>query len=313
MKEIDILSVINIYGPSMERLEREFTVHKLWRAAEQDRLLAEVAPRIRGIQASGSSTVTADLIDRLPKLEIISCFGVGYDGIDVAAAKRRKVIVTNTPEVLNDCVADLAMGLLIAASRGIATGDRFVRAGKWLAGNLPLQTKVSGKRLGIVGMGRIGRAIAKRAAGFDMQIAYHTRRKVAEVPYRHYERLVDLAKESDFLLLILPGGKETSRLVNEEVLRALGPKGILVNIARGSVVDEAALVRCLQEGALGGAALDVFEDEPKVPEALGRMDNVVLTPHLGSATHETRAAMGKLTIDNLVAHFSGKPVLTPVP
>ena len=313
MKEIDILSVINIYGPSMERLEREFTVHKLWRAAEQDRLLAEVAPRIRGIQASGSSTVTADLIDRMPKLEIISCFGVGYDGIDVAAAKRRKVIVTNTPEVLNDCVADLAMGLLIAASRGIATGDRFVRAGKWLAGNLPLQTKVSGKRLGIVGMGLIGRAIAKRAAGFDMQIAYHTRRKVAEVPYRHYERLVDLAKESDFLLLILPGGKETSRLVNEEVLRALGPKGILVNIARGSVVDEAALVRCLQEGALGGAALDVFEDEPKVPEALGRMDNVVLTPHLGSATHETRAAMGKLTIDNLVAHFSGKPVLTPVP
>jgi lactate dehydrogenase-like 2-hydroxyacid dehydrogenase len=310
---VEILSVAGMYGPSFERLEREFTVHNLAKAADKDRLLAEVGPRIRGMQASGSSSVGAALIDRLPKLEIISCFGVGYDGIDVAAARRRNVIVTNTPTVLNDCVADLAMGLLIAASRGIATGDRFVRAGKWLSGNLPLQTKVSGKRLGIVGMGRIGRVIAKRAAGFDMPIAYHARRKVADVPFTYYEKLVDLARNSDFLLLILPGGKETAHVVNEEVLRALGPKGILVNIARGSVVDEAALVKVLQEGALGGAALDVFENEPQTPEALWQMDNVVLLPHLGSATHETRAAMGKLTVDNLVAHFSGKPVLSPVP
>jgi lactate dehydrogenase-like 2-hydroxyacid dehydrogenase len=205
------------------------------------------------------------------------------------------------------------MGLLIAGARGIATGDRFVRAGKWLSGNLPLQTKVSGKRLGIVGMGRIGRVIARRAAGFDMQIAYHARRKAADVPFTYHEKLVDLARNSDFLMLILPGGKETFQVVNEEVLRALGPKGILVNIARGSVVDEAALVKCLQEGVLGGAALDVFENEPKTPEALWKMDNVVLVPHLGSATHETRAAMGKLTVDNLAAHFSGQPVLTPVP
>jgi lactate dehydrogenase-like 2-hydroxyacid dehydrogenase len=178
---------------------------------------------------------------------------------------------------------------------------------------MPLQTKVSGKRLGIVGMGRIGRVIAKRAAGFDMPVAYHTRRKVPDVSFRYYEKLVDLARDSDFLLLIVPGGKDTARLVNEEVLRALGRKGILVNVARGSVVDEPALVRCLQEGALGGAALDVFEDEPKVPEALWKMDNVVLVPHIGSATRETRQAMGDLTIDNLLAHFAGKPVLTPVP
>jgi lactate dehydrogenase-like 2-hydroxyacid dehydrogenase len=311
--KVDILSVAGMYGPSFERLEREFTVHNLPKAAHKEQLLAEVGPRVRGMQASGSSSVGAALIDRLPKLEIISCFGVGYDGIDVAAAKRRNVIVTNTPTVLNDCVADLAMGLLIAASRGITTGDRFVRAGRWPAGNLPLQTKVSGKRLGIVGMGRIGRVIAKRAAGFDMQIAYHARRRVPDVPFTYYEKLVDLARNSDFLMLILPGGKETHHAVNEEVLRALGPKGFLVNVARGSVVDEAALVKVLQEGALGGAALDVFENEPQTPEALWKMDNVVLIPHLGSATHETRAAMGKLTVDNLAAHFSGKPVLTPVP
>ncbi len=311
--KVEILSVANMGGFPFERLEREFAVHKLWQAGDQVKLLADVAPRIRGIQATGSATVDAAMIDRLPKLEIIACCGVGYDGIDVAAARRRDVVVTNTPDVLNDCVADVAMGLLIAAARGIATGDRFVRAGKWLAGNLPLQTKVSGKRLGIVGMGRIGRVIARRAAGFDLAVAYHTRHRVPEVPFRHYEQLVDLARDSDFLLLIVPGGTGTFHLVDDAVLRALGPKGILVNVARGSVVDEAALVKCLQDGALGGAALDVFEDEPKVPEALWKMDNVVLAPHVGSATRETRAAMGNLTIDNLLAHFAGKPALTPVP
>jgi lactate dehydrogenase-like 2-hydroxyacid dehydrogenase len=188
-----------------------------------------------------------------------------------------------------------------------------VRAGKWLQGGVPLQMRVSGKRLGIVGMGRIGKVIARRASGFDMQIAYHSRRKVADVPFAYYDRLVDLAKNSDYLVAIIPGGKETFHLINEKVLRALGPKGILVNVARGSVVDEAALVKCLQEGALGGAGLDVFEDEPKMPEALWKMENAVLTPHIGSGTRETRAAMSRLTLDNLVAHFAGKPVLTPVP
>jgi len=308
----EILSVANIPGFDFPLMESHFTVHKLWQAPDKEKVLAEVAPRVRGIQATGTATVDAALIERLPKLEVIACCGVGYDGIDVAAAQRRKIPVTNTPDVLNDCVADLALGLLIDASRGIALGDRHVRAGKWLKGGLPLAARVSGKRLGIVGMGRIGRIIARRASGFDMQIAYHARNRVTDVPFTYYAKLVDLAKDSDYLVLIVPGGKATFHLVDEAVMRALGPQGILVNVARGTVVDEAAMVRCLQEGALGGAALDVFEEEPRMPEALWTMDNVVLVPHIGSATRETRAAMCKLTIDNLVAHFSGKPLLTPV-
>jgi lactate dehydrogenase-like 2-hydroxyacid dehydrogenase len=308
----EILSVANIPGFDFPLMESHFTVHRLWQAGDREKLLAEVAPRVRGIQATGTAVVEGALIERLPKLEIIACCGVGYDGIDVAAARRRKIPVTNTPDVLNDCVADLAMGLLIDASRGIARGDRHVRAGKWLKGGLPLAARVSGKRLGIVGMGRIGRIIARRASGFDMRIAYHARHRVADVPFTYHAKLVDLAKDSDYLVVIVPGGRETFHLVNEDVMRALGPQGILVNVARGTVVDEAALVTCLREGALGGAALDVFEEEPKVPEALWTMDNVVLAPHIGSATRETRAAMCQLTIDNLVAHFSGKPLLTPV-
>jgi len=308
----EILSVAPLYQPCMDRLEADFTVHKLWQAKDRDTMLADVGPRVRGMQAGGASIVPGSLIESLPKLEIISVFGVGYDGIDVAAAKRRGITVTNTPDVLNDCVADLAMGLTIAAARRLSEGDRYVRAGKWLKGPMPLATRVSGKRLGIVGFGRIGQTIAKRASGFEMQIAYHSRRPVADAPFKHYPSLVDLAKNSDFLVVITPGGKETFHLINEEVMRALGPKGILVNVARGSVVDEKALVKVLQEGALGGAGLDVFEDEPKVPEALFAMDNVVLAPHVGSATHETRTAMGNLCVDNLVLHFGGKPVLTRV-
>ena len=308
----EILSVAPLYQPCMDRLEADFTVHKLWQAKDRDTMLADVGPRVRGMQAGGASIVPGSLIESLPKLEIISVFGVGYDGIDVAAAKRRGITVTNTPDVLNDCVADLAMGLTIAAARRLSEGDRYVRAGKWLKGPMPLATRVSGKRLGIVGFGRIGQTIAKRASGFDMQIAYHSRRPVADAPFKHYPSLVDLAKNSDFLVVITPGGKETFHLINEEVMRALGPKGILVNVARGSVVDEKALVKVLEEGVLGGAGLDVFEDEPKVPEALFAMDNVVLAPHVGSATHETRTAMGNLCVDNLVLHFGGKPVLTRV-
>jgi len=308
----EILSVAPLYQPCMDRLEADFTVHKLWQAKDRDTMLADVGPRVRGMQAGGASIVPGSLIESLPKLEIISVFGVGYDGIDVAAAKRRGITVTNTPDVLNDCVADLAMGLTIAAARRLSEGDRYVRAGKWLKGPMPLATRVSGKRLGIVGFGRIGQTIAKRASGFEMQIAYHSRRPVADAPFKHYPSLVELAKNSDFLVVITPGGKETFHLINEEVMRALGPKGILLNVARGSVVDEKALVKVLQEGALGGAGLDVFEDEPKVPEALFAMDNVVLAPHVGSATHETRTAMGNLCVDNLVLHFGGKPVLTRV-
>jgi len=308
----DVLIAGPLYQPTLAALDREFTTHKLWLAPDRKAFLAGCADRVRGVATSGFIGADAALIDALPKLEIISCFGVGYDAVDVDAATRRGVIVTNTPGVLNDAVADLTLGLIIAAARRIPQGDRFVREGKWLRQGLPLAQHVTGKRLGIIGMGRIGQAIAKRAAGFDLKVAYHSRRRVEGSPHTYYERLVDLASNSDFLVAILPGGKETWHIVNEEVMRALGPKGILVNVARGSVVDEAALVKCLREGALGGAALDVFEDEPRVPEALLAMDNVVLQPHVGSATHETRTAMGQLTVDNLIAHFAGKPPLTPV-
>jgi hydroxypyruvate reductase len=309
----DVLVVGPMYKPALDALDREFATHKLWLAQDRKAFVAGCADRVRGIATTGFHGADADLINALPKLEIISCFGVGYDAVDVDAARRRKVIVTNTPGVLNDAVADLTIGLMIAAARRIPQGDRFVRDGKWLQGQQPLAQHVTGKRLGIIGLGRIGQDIVKRALGFDMKIAYHSRHRVAGSPFTYYERLVDLARNSDVLVAIVPGGPETYHLVNEEIMCALGPTGILVNVARGSVVDEKALVKCLQEGALGCAALDVFEEEPDVPAALLAMENVVLTPHVGSATPEARGGMGQLTVDNLLAHFAGKPPLTPVP
>jgi hydroxypyruvate reductase len=308
----DVLIVGPMYKPTLDALDREFTTHKLWLAPDRTALLASCADRVRGIATTGFDGADAALIDALPKLEIISCFGVGYDAVDVEAAKRRNVIVTNTPGVLNEAVADLAMGLIIAAARRIPQGDRYVREGKWPREPHPLAQHVSGKRLGIIGLGRIGLDIAKRALAFDMTIAYHNRHRVPESPFAYYAQPVDLARNSDFLVAIVPGGNETYHLVGEEVMCALGPKGILVNVARGSVVDERALIKCLQNGTLGAAALDVFEEEPKVPDALLSMNNVVLTPHVGSATPEAREAMGRLTVDNLVAHFAGRPPLTPV-
>lgn len=310
----DVLVVGPMYPATIVDLDREFTTHKLWLASDRTALIASCADRVRAIATTAFPNDGADaaLIAALPKLEIISSFGVGVDPIDLEAARRRNVIVTNTPDVMNDCVADLAIGLMIAAARRLCHGDRYVRAGNWLNGPLPPAQKVSGKRLGILGLGRIGHAIARRAACFDMTIAYHSRHPVPESPFVHYARLVDLAKNSDFLVVVTPGGKDTFHLVGEEAMRALGPKGILINVSRGTVVDEQALVNCLLEGALGGAALDVFEHEPKVPEALLAMQNVVLAPHVGSGTQETRAAMGQLVVDNLIAHFAGKPPLTPV-
>jgi hydroxypyruvate reductase len=267
---------------------------------------------VRAIVSSGHAGADAAMMDALPKTEIITCFGVGYDAIDVAAAKARKIAVTNTPDVLTDDVADLAIGLLIDVARRISRGDRFIRAGGWLKGGLEFGTALKGKKAGIVGLGRIGRATAKRAEAFGMEIAYHGRSRQPDVAYRYYPDLIGLARDCDFLLLTLPGGPETRNLVTAEVLAALGPQGTLVNVARGSVVDETALVAALQSGALGAAALDVFADEPRVPAALMAMDNVVLQPHVGSATHGTRAAMGQLVIDNLIAHFAGRPLLTRV-
>jgi hydroxypyruvate reductase len=274
---------------------------------------AKVAPLVRAVAGSGDSKVSAELMAQLPALELISIMGVGYDGVDVAAAKARGVTVTHTPNVLNDDVADLAIGLMLCAARQLPAAERYVRSGQWLKGPMPLARKTSGARLGLVGMGRIGQAIAQRAQAFGMQIAYHTRSPKAGVPYAYHADLLSLARDSDFLVLITPGGAGTRHLVNAQVLQALGPKGILVNVARGSVVDEVALIEALEAGVIGGAALDVFEDEPRVPQRLIDLPQVVLVPHIGSATGQTRQAMADLAFGNLREHFAGRPVLTPVP
>ena len=308
----DVVIVTPIYAPTIEELNRRFTMHRLWEAKDRAAFYAPLAGRVRAIVSSGHAGADAAMMDALPKTEIIACFGVGYDAIDVAAAKTRKIAITNTPDVLTDDVADLALGLLIDVARRISRGDRFVRAGGWLKGGLEFGAALKSKKVGIVGLGRIGRATAKRAASFGMEILYHGRSRQADVPYAYYPDLLGLARDCDFLVLTLPGGPETKGLVTADVLAALGPQGTLINVARGSIVDETALVAALQSGALGAAALDVFADEPRVPAELMALDNVVLQPHVGSATHGTRGAMGQLVIDNLLAHFAGKPLLTRV-
>jgi lactate dehydrogenase-like 2-hydroxyacid dehydrogenase len=307
----DVLIVAPMFPAAIATIEREFNAHKLYQAQDRKALIASVADRVRGIATTGTVGAKAELIEALPKLEIIACFGVGYDGVDVDAARRHKVIVTNTPDVLTDCVADLTLSLLLAVARRICAADRYVRAGRWLQGPMPLASKVGGKTCGIVGLGRIGMAIAKRAEAFGMRIAYHGPRS-KDVPYRYYPALTELARDADYLVLTTPGGAETRHLVDAAVIDALGPEGTLINVARGSVVDEAALVEALRSGRLGAAGLDVYQHEPQVPDALLAMDNVVLLPHIGSATRETRAAMGELTVANLRAHFAGEPVLTRV-
>ena len=296
----------------MEALQSAFTVHDRLHEADPAAFQA-VAPRVRAICGGGESKVPASLIAALPALEIISVFGVGYDGYDVPAARARKVPVTNTPDVLTDEVADMGIALMLSVARRIPQADKYVRAGLWPSGPVPLARKVSGARLGIVGLGRIGQAIARRAEGFGMGVAYTTRTPRTDVTYRYYPSAVALASEVDFLMIITPGGAATKGLINGDVLKALGPNGYLINVARGSVVDQTALIQALEQGLIAGAALDVFEDEPNVPEALRLRDNVVLTPHIASATWQTRRAMADLAFGNLQAHFAGQPLLTPVP
>ncbi len=307
----DIVLTVPIYATAVEQLDQNFTVHRLWQAKHRSAFFAEIRDRVRGI-ATGAFPVNAELLDELPKTEIIATQSVGIDHIDLAAAKKRGIAVANTPDVLTEDVADIGMSLVLAVARRIVAGDRYVRSGQWLKGNMPLASKVGGATMGILGLGRIGLAIAKRAAAFGMEIVYHGPRDKPGVPYRRYPSLVDMAKAVDYLMVSCPGGAATRNLVNAEVLAALGPEGVVINIARGSVIDEPAMVKALQEGKLGGAGLDVFADEPRVPEPLLAMENVVLLPHVGSATHATRAAMGQLVVDNLKAHFAGKPLLTPV-
>lgn len=295
-----------------EALAKEFDVLAYWSASDKDALLRS-AQDVQMIVTSASIGCTAQIMKALPDLKIICNWGVGYDSIDIEAATTLGVKITNTPDVLNDCVADEAMGLLIAAARHIALGDQFVRNNQWEAKqSMPLGVRVSGKRLGIVGLGRIGMVIAKRATGFDMQIQYFNRSTRHDVPYPRAESLVELARWSDFLMVATVGGAQTQALISEEVMHALGPQGILINIARGPVVDETAMVKLLASGQLGQAALDVFEREPLVPDALKKMPQVVLMPHQASATYETRQAMFELVLQNMRAYFAGQPLLTPV-
>ena len=307
-----VLSVAKLSPLLTPQLESAFQVHDRLHMGDPD-AWATVAPRVRGIAASGESKVPASLIEQMPALELISVMGVGYDGIDVAAAKARGIMVTHTPNVLNDDVADLAIGLMLSAARQLPAADRFVRGGHWLQGNMPLARKMSGARLGIVGMGRIGQAIAQRALAFNMNVAYTARSAKPALPFVYHPSALALAAAVDFLVVITPGGAGTRKLIDAAVLRALGPNGFLVNVARGSVVDETALIEALEAGTIAGAGLDVFEDEPRVPQRLIDQQRVVLTPHIGSATNATRQAMADLCFNNLLSHFGGKPVSTPVP
>ncbi len=297
----EIVIIGPMYPPTQARLEAEFTAHRLWEAPDQAAFLQSLADRVRGIAVYALHGCPAWVIEALPRLEIISCMGIGVDKVDLACARARGIPVTNTPDVVTEDTADIALGLMLAVERHIAEGDRFVRRGDWLNGELQFGRAMRRRKLGIIGLGRIGSAIATRAAAFGMEIAYQGPRQKPDLPYRYFAEPVALAEWSEIIAV-----------VNRAVIEALGPEGTLVNIARGSVVDEAAMVAALQSGALGGAGLDVYANEPRVPEALLAMDNVVLSPHIGSATHDTRRAMGDLTVDNLLAHFAGRPLLTPV-
>jgi lactate dehydrogenase-like 2-hydroxyacid dehydrogenase len=308
----EILITGPMYPPTLAELEQTYSAHRLWTAPDKDALVASLADKVTAVASSNSGGINGATMARLPKVKVIAHFGVGYDTVDVEAARTRGISVTNTPDVLTDEVADLAMALLMATVRRIPQGDRYVREGKWLKGAMPLTESLQGKTLGIIGMGRIGQAIAKRAEACNIRIAYQGPRKKANFAWPYYSGAVELANASDFVMVACPGGEATRNLVDRAVIDAIGAKGYVVNISRGSVIDEQALIEALKDGRIAGAGLDVFADEPRVPQALIEMDNVVLQPHVGSATHQTRRAMGQLVIDNLAAHFAGKALLTPV-
>lgn len=310
---IDLLQVANLPPLLTDRLQDDYVLHDFVDPADPDRMLDEVAPRIRGVLAGGMKGPDANLIGRLPNLEIIASMSVGFDATDVVAAQSRGVVVTHTPEVLTGDVADLAMTFILMAPRRIGESERFLRAGKWTGRRMDLGTTVRGKRLGILGLGRIGKAVARRAEVFGLHIAYHDIKPMGDLVYRSYPTVQDLAAASDILLVACEGGAANRGVVNAEVLQALGPDGFLINTARGPIVDQPALIQALKDGGIAGAALDVFDGEPDVPADLMAMENVVLTPHIASSTHETRRAMADLVVDNLKAHFAGKAVLTPVP
>lgn len=307
----DIVILSPWYEVAMEELDAHFTVHRLWEADDRNAVLASLRDRCLGI---GCSTgCDAATMDALPKTKVIAHHSVGYDGVDVAAATARGIKVSNTPDVLNDDVADFAIALTLATMRRIPQGDHYVREGRWeREGTMVYGDRMWGRKVGILGLGRIGMEIARRCEAFKMDIAYHAR-SMKDVPYRYYPSLVRMASDVDILIAIVPGGAETRHIVDRAVLDALGAHGVFINVARGSVVDEDALIAALQEGRLGAAGLDVFTNEPNVPQALKEMTgNVVLQPHQASATHDTRLAMGRLVMENLLAGVAGRPLITPV-
>ncbi|ESX85564.1 D-2-hydroxyacid dehydrogenase [Mesorhizobium sp. LNJC405B00] len=296
----------------MGDLEAKYRVHKLWQSEDKDALLSSHAGAIRAIATRGELGASAALMAKLPQLEIVSCYGVGTDAIDLAYAKANGIRVTNTPDVLTEDVADIGIGLLLAVARKIPQADAYVRDGSWRKGNMGLVTRVCGKRLGIVGMGRVGAAVAKRAAAFDCTISYFDNRKRDDLPYTFVSDLLELASDSEFLIVTLAGGDSTKHMINASMLAALGADGIVINISRGSTIDEIALLAALESSAIKGAGLDVFWNEPTIDERFLKLANVVLQPHHASGTVETRKAMGQLVRDNLAAHFGGQALLTPV-
>ena len=292
-------------------LAEAFTVHRLYEADDRDAMLAEVAPKIGAIASSGGADRA--LIEALPNLKLVAHFGVGYDPVDVACCKEHDIRVTNTPDVLNDCVAETTLALMLALCHRVPQSDAYVRAGRWESeGNFGLTDELTGTRAGILGLGRIGKTIAKLCQAFNMEVVYHGRHEQEHQPYPYYADLAEMARAVDWLVVIAPGTEETRGIVSRQVMEALGPRAKLVNMGRGSLVDEDAMIELLESGALGGAALDVFAKEPHVPERLRALENVVLLPHQGSATHKTRAAMGMMVVKNLKAHLRGAPLISPV-
>ena len=311
----DVLLIGPKKPPMVEQLSAAFNLHIAANASDFDKFIGEVGPRIRGIALSVTSErAPGALMARLPKLEIVSTFGVGYDHIDLPYAAGHGITVTNTPDVLNEEVADTALGLLLCTVRELPQAERFLRAGQWLKKGYPLSPgTLRGATVGLVGMGRIGQAIARRLEAFQVAVVYHSRHQQPNVSYKYYPKLVDMARDVNVLLAIVPGGASTANIINAEVLDALGPQGVFINMARGSVVDDAALIKALREKRILAVGLDVYRNEPEVPQEYVALDNVVLLPHLGSASVATRRAMDQLVVDNLLAWGAGKPPLTPVP
>jgi lactate dehydrogenase-like 2-hydroxyacid dehydrogenase len=313
MKSLDVLMPVEGMGLIGDLIGARLPLHRLWLEPNPDLWLAEWGPRIRAIAVAGHIRADEAYMRRLPSLEIISSFGVGYDHIDARAAGRLGIIVTNTPGVLDDEVADTALGLMLMAVRQLPQAERYLRAGLWPKGAYPLTPSLRGRTIGIVGLGRIGKAIATRVSAFGLDIVYHGRHAQADVPYRYYPSLVEMAKASDIVIIVAPGGPSTRHIVNAEVLEALGPDGVLINIARGSLVDESALIDALRTGKILAAGLDVYDNEPNVPAELIALPNAVLLPHVGSASVKTRQAMAECVVGNIFAWADGKPPLTPVP